>query len=504
MRKQLLAGIISALLIFCVGYVESAFALNPNLRQVVLAPSLEQQVRAILKKSGGSLYLPSPATCFTDSAGTTPCGVDDPVGFLMDTGQGGLSNLGVNKLLNATGLGTIDSGWSVSSVNRTYTATAAAAFTAGRILFPAINVSTAFFVEYTLIANSGSVRLQIAGGAGVNGATRSTSGNYSEIILANAGNNSVNFQAGGSGFDGVISNVSIREVPGNHATQTTAGFKPILRGKVKNWLVNTATLSTQTVSVAASGVTWTLQFKGTGSVAISGGYTGNLAGIGANNLVSLSFTTNSASNLTFTVTGSVTEAMLELGSVANPYVASGPTPKSSSYGPYWLDFDGVDDRLQLNNVPLSLVDNMFISVSMLGLNPSTWLAAYSQANSTDSTTYIANGFHNNGSLRGIWADSTSKSVVDSVSSIGLKVINTITKSSDVKEGFKNSRSYGSNSTALTAATHDRAAIGAQPRPTYENFFNGAIYAIALGKVTLSKIDLNKIEKYLAKKAEISL
>jgi len=78
-----------------------------------------------------------------------------------------------------------------------------------------------------------------------------------------------------------------------------------------NMLLNSATLSTQTVTggVVANG-NYILSFRGTGSVAISGGYVGNLAGTGVNDRVYLAFTSTTAS-LTFTVTGSVTSAQLE-------------------------------------------------------------------------------------------------------------------------------------------------------------------------------------------------
>ncbi len=86
-----------------------------------------------------------------------------------------------------------------------------------------------------------------------------------------------------------------------------------------NYLVGTATLATQTVSVKAG--TYTLSFFGTGSVALSGAGTGTLAGTGVSNRVSLTFTAG-AGTLTVTVTGSVTNAQLEVGSSPTPYISS--------------------------------------------------------------------------------------------------------------------------------------------------------------------------------------
>lgn len=105
-----------------------------------------------------------------------------------------------------------------------------------------------------------------------------------------------------------------------------------------NLLLNTATLSTQTVTTGIiAGCDVILSFKGTGSVAVSGGYTGTLAGTGASTLVSLKFTTTTAS-LTFTVTGTVTEAQLErvtYETQPSQYVA---TTSSQYFGPRY-DYD---------------------------------------------------------------------------------------------------------------------------------------------------------------------
>jgi hypothetical protein len=382
MRKQLLAGIISALLIFCVGYVESAFALNPNLRQVVLAPSLEQQVKAILKKSGGSLYLPSPSTCFTDSAGTTPCAVDDPVGYLKDL------------------IGT------------------------------------------------------------------------------------------------------------NNATQATAGFKPILRGKVKNWLVNTATLSTQSVAVATSGVTWTLSFAGTGTVNLLGGYAGSLVGTGASNRVSLTFTTTVATNVTYLVSGSVTEAQVELGSIANAYVASGATPKSSSYGPYWLDFDGVDDRLQLSSVPFQMNDDHFVSAVATNISKTSVRRIFSIASTSSISPRIAElSIQASGAVQASWMDDsfTASTLQDTVDFTGVPVCSTAVKQANNKRLRRNGQQIGGvNNTVLGTTTPTNAGIGALMILSPNTFLRGGIHGLSFGKTTISDAGLRKIEKYLAKKAEISL
>ena len=100
-----------------------------------------------------------------------------------------------------------------------------------------------------------------------------------------------------------------------------------------NLLLNTATLSTQTVTTGLqAGVSVILSFSGTGSVAISGGYTGSLAGTGVSDRVSLKFTTTTNS-LTFTVTGSVTSAQLEVVTYQTTPSTYTATTSSQYYGP---------------------------------------------------------------------------------------------------------------------------------------------------------------------------
>jgi len=92
-----------------------------------------------------------------------------------------------------------------------------------------------------------------------------------------------------------------------------------------NLFLNSDTLATQDVTVAA--VKHTLHFTGTGTVTLSGASTdGPLVGTGTGEAhrVSLTFTPT-AGTLTCTVTGTVTNAQLEVGGVATSYISSGGT-----------------------------------------------------------------------------------------------------------------------------------------------------------------------------------
>jgi hypothetical protein len=98
-----------------------------------------------------------------------------------------------------------------------------------------------------------------------------------------------------------------------------------------NMLLNSATLSTQSVATAG-GHSNILSFRGTGSVTLSGSATGTLAGTGVNNRVSLVIAPN-AGSLTLTVTGQVLDAQLERVTHETTPRAYNPTTGVAFFGP---------------------------------------------------------------------------------------------------------------------------------------------------------------------------
>ena len=82
-------------------------------------------------------------------------------------------------------------------------------------------------------------------------------------------------------------------------------------------LHGTDSFATQDETVTAQA--YTLQFRGTGSIALTGAHTATLNGTGANDLVSLTFTP-SAGTLTLTPSGTVDYPQLETGSAPTSYI----------------------------------------------------------------------------------------------------------------------------------------------------------------------------------------
>lgn len=91
----------------------------------------------------------------------------------------------------------------------------------------------------------------------------------------------------------------------------------LAEGLRTNYILNSSILVTQNITVTA--IPYTLSFYGTGSVSLSGAYTGSLIGTGVGNRVALTFTP-SAGALTLIVTGTDTNSQLEAGSFASSYI----------------------------------------------------------------------------------------------------------------------------------------------------------------------------------------
>ena len=117
-----------------------------------------------------------------------------------------------------------------------------------------------------------------------------------------------------------INQYGVREnVPANIVRIDYSNGKPcfLIEPQRTNLVFPSATATTQVRAVTA--VEHTLSFYGTGTVTLSGAFSGSLVGTGANNRVSLTFTPT-AGDLTLTVDGSVTDWQLEAGSNATSYI----------------------------------------------------------------------------------------------------------------------------------------------------------------------------------------
>jgi hypothetical protein len=199
-----------------------------------------------------------------------------------------------------------------------------------------------------LIALAGAVgvaRAQVAGGVG--GSPPNQAGNIINIGPTAAGNTSqfgpinggilpsldLNFLSGaldsritfarasvGTYFDntGAIQTAANNVPRFDHNPTTLAPLGLLMEEQRINLLLNSATLSTQSVTV--TNVPTTLSFYGTGTVVLSGTGTGTLVGAGAFPARATLTITPTAGTMTATVTGTVTDAQIEAGAFATSYI----------------------------------------------------------------------------------------------------------------------------------------------------------------------------------------
>jgi hypothetical protein len=282
--------------------------------------TLEQQVKSILLRSGGSLYIPSPATCFTDSAGTIPCNVDDPVGYLKDligTNNATQATAGFKPILRGKG-----KNYNIQSNNPAH---------------------ASWSIKSNVTVSGGTVTINST--AGVSHYVR---------------------QGLGSVFSGIPCTLSA-------IVETTSRYLFLSQNN------GGATVS--------SGIFFDLQ---TGTVTrATSGYSGYVVNLGNNQYLLVASltglataffdigfhggtnTNTSLANANANGTDSFTliDSQTEIGTIANTIVTTTTAPKSSSYGPYWADPDATDDALTISN--LSAFTSATVIISQKGVGQTT-------------------------------------------------------------------------------------------------------------------------------------
>jgi hypothetical protein len=201
----------------------------------------------------GVFFNPTPETTYQDAGGTIVAAVDSPIGLLMDVSRGlkrGLDLVSNGNFSAGTtdwrAVGTalsVDSGVCTVTNNNTYQ---------GRIVTGSAYVQPNLYYEvaFEIIAVSASNSVYVRIGGDVNANNNPTSGqlngtrvdgfgvgSHKVIGVAGAGSTS----SGHVGFYNTVSggtasfqidNISIRQLPGNHLVQPTAGARPRLKQDV--------------------------------------------------------------------------------------------------------------------------------------------------------------------------------------------------------------------------------------------------------------------------------
>lgn len=192
----------------------------------------------------GVWYDPSDySTLFQDSAGTTPVtAVEQPVGLMLDKSQGLV--LGPELVTNGD-FSNGTTGWAATNATLTNVAgqlrvakDSAAAFCITRTEITGLTVGRTYRILGTFsaisLANNTQVWVGTAGGAQDLNLNRNstTVGSISAAFVAGATTRQVEFVMNGSA--GVVSvmeidNISVKELAGNHAFQSTSASRPVLK-----------------------------------------------------------------------------------------------------------------------------------------------------------------------------------------------------------------------------------------------------------------------------------
>ena len=188
----------------------------------------------------GAYYDPSDSsTVFQDSQGKTPALADDPVGLVLDKRKG--LELGPELVTN----GTFDAdtgGWSprnavLSSVDGQLVVESTSV--SGRAIQSFATVVGKWYrASVTVVGGTGFklVRLGTSDGNPIYLNTQGEVGTKSVIFLATTTTTYWSLYSGDTvGLTGIFDNATVRELPGNHATQSMAAARPIRRTDGTHW-----------------------------------------------------------------------------------------------------------------------------------------------------------------------------------------------------------------------------------------------------------------------------
>ena len=263
-----------------------------NLKNLGFANGMAQVIKSLFanNEQGFAFDFNDLSTMYQDAAGTVPVtGVGQPVGLVLDKSKGLV--LGANRVQN--GDFNDSSNWVVGGADATHNIT----FSNGTVRYqsdtitPVLNLSQANILEigkwYEVIVNcsklvSGSLKIDtttasvpIVTKEGINKGYILASGT-SLVLVRNSAN-----------VDLTIDSITVKELPGNHATQSTSAKRPILQ---QNATTGAYYLSFDGVDDCL--VTGNINFNATNKISI---FTGITKKSDATNGVLLEFSTNSYS-----------------------------------------------------------------------------------------------------------------------------------------------------------------------------------------------------------------
>ena len=217
----------------------------------------------------GVWYDPSDlTTMFQDDTSGAPAVIGQPVGLMLDKSQG--APLGSEVITN--GDFATDSGWGLGSDWSIAGGVASATNSTNDNLRQNRTLvdGKSYLITFTIVSiSSGAVLVRFGGDTQVSSEEFSEVGTYTVILEANSTSTSFILRSRDT-FTGSIDNVSVKEILGNYAIQTTSAKRPVLarhpEGGIRNllsytqefdddyWTKNNATVTANQI-VAPDGTT---------------------------------------------------------------------------------------------------------------------------------------------------------------------------------------------------------------------------------------------------------
>ncbi len=176
-------------------------------------------------------------------------------------------------------------------------------------------------------------------------------------------------------------------------------------------------------------------------------------------------------------------------------------PASSTQGRCWAEFDGVDDALTMSAVPFGMADDHAV---VAGVNPSA--DANGRIFSSGGATARINLYVHNAGFTGVWKNDAAAAIYVGgglSSQIGVSSVAGVRDLSGQGEARRNAVRMNTAATVPgLPATLTTSMIGADSAST--SYFNGSIPFVAAIKATLTDPELLLIEKLAASKAGVTL
>jgi len=161
-------------------------------------------------------------------------------------------------------------GWSIANGKASRTAQSGSTSTYQSVYFTA---NKSYKITYDLDINAGSFLLRIGGGTLIDTTIRTTSGTYTEYIVANSGNNVLNLRAVNGAFIGSIDNVSVKEYLGQEVVPDSGCGSWLLEPQRTNsllqsnqfdttWSTSNVAITSGQIGVGGSLDAWKLESSG--------------------------------------------------------------------------------------------------------------------------------------------------------------------------------------------------------------------------------------------------